>query len=377
MKRIVVATGALKHSLSVLEALNAVKQGIREAGGAWDVIGVPIADGGNGTLEAFLYHGGERVNTIVHDPLMRKINSQYGLIGDGKIGIIEMALASGLELLTDGERAPLIATTYGTGELMQLALRQGVQQLIVGVGGSATNDGGCGALMALGVKFFDADDQLIDVRPDTMLSIKRIDLNGVGERWKDVDVVVAADVDNPVLGERGASAVFAPQKGATPADITYLERGLNHYFGLLAGVTGHDVRYVAGAGAAGALAGGLMAVLGARIEAGVGLLMRTIGFAEWVQKADYVITSEGRLDQQTLGGKTVLGVAQVAKQYDVPCIVFVGDLSADETFLREYGMSVVMPIMERPLGLNEALEDAERLLIRATRRTLWLLNLIE
>jgi glycerate kinase len=377
MKRIVVATGAFKHSLTVLDALDAVNQGVIDAGGGWDVVSVPMADGGNGTLEAFLSRGGRSIDVVVHDPLMRKINSRYGLIHDGKIGVIEMALASGLELLTEDERAPLTATTYGTGELMRCALEQGVHQLIVGVGGSATNDGGCGALSALGVKFFDANDQLLDVRPDNMLSIKRIDLNSVRERWSKIDLIIGADVDNPVLGERGASVVFAPQKGATDQDIAYLDESLDHYFGLLAEQTGVDVRYVEGAGAAGALAGALMAVLGARIESGVELLMRTIGFAEIIQDADYVITSEGKLDHQTLGGKVVLGVAKIAKQYHIPCIVFVGHLSVDESELRQYGISAVIPIIDRPMRLNEALENAKDLLKKATRRTLWLLTLIE
>lgn len=374
MKRVVVAVGAFKHSLSVLEALTAVQQGLIDSQMGWEVVAVPLADGGNGTLDAFLYHGGERVFVDVHDPLGRIIRSQYGLIEDGKTAIIEMALASGLELLNRDEYAPLQATTYGTGELMQSALKKGVKRLIVGLGGSATTDGGCGALSALGVNFIDDRGRTMTPRPDNLKAIREIDLNQVQERWRDVEVIITADVDNPVLGDRGASATFGPQKGASEADILTLEEGLNHLFGLLATQVGIDVRDVSGAGAAGALAGGLMAVLDARIKSGVDLLMKMIQFDALVENADYVITSEGKIDEQTLGGKLILGVAQVAQRHSVPCIAFVGNLSIDEMILRDLGISAVIPIVDRPMTLDEALRDGGNLLRQAVRRISWLLH---
>jgi glycerate kinase len=375
MKRIIIAAGAFKHSLSVLEALETIRQGLDDSGFVYDIVDMPLADGGNGTLDAFLYHGGQRIQVDVHDPLGRKINSEYGLIDDGQTAVIEMALASGLELLTDEERAPLQATTYGTGELLKSALDHPVKRVIVGLGGSATNDGGCGALSALGVTFFDDNDQILVPRPDNLTAIRRIDVQDVKQRWHDVEVVLAVDVDNPVLGERGASAVFAPQKGASQADIQQLETGLDHYFGLLAEQVGKDVRDLAGAGAAGALAGGLMAVLDAKIMSGVELLMQTVRFEEIIQQADYIITSEGKIDQQTLGGKIILGVAETAKRYGVPCLAFVGNLSIDEQILREKGLSVVIPIIDRPMTLDDALVDAKKLLKQSVRRVSWLINL--
>ncbi|TVR22338.1 MAG: glycerate kinase [Anaerolineaceae bacterium] len=375
MKKIIVAPGAFKHSISVLQAVSAITDGLRSAGISAELQALPIADGGNGTLDAFLVHGGERISRSARDPLGRMVTADYGLIDDGKTAIVEMAQASGLELIANESLRPMAANTFGTGQLMKDALSRGVSRLIVGMGGSATVDGALGALTALGVRFLDEQGQVVEPLPRHLPRIARVDVGDLDERWRSVEVIVAADVDNPAIGQRGAAAIFAPQKGASPSDVVELEAGLSHFFGLIAEQVGVDVREVAGAGAAGALSGGLMALLGARILSGIDLLLDHAGFESQLHNADLVITSEGRVDSQTLGGKGPLGVARIAHQRGVPSVMFVGGLGIDEALLRDHGVRAVMPIVDAPLSLDEALANGATLLERAARRLGWLLQI--
>jgi glycerate kinase len=374
--KIIIAPGAFKHSLTARAAAEAIRRGLERAELGAELVTLPMADGGNGTLDAFLAGGGRRIQEVVLDPLQRPTVSAYGMLADGETAIIEMALASGLEMLRPGELNPLVTTTYGTGTLMQAALNAGAKRIIVGMGGSATIDGGAGCLQALGVRLLDAYGQDIPLGGGGLNSIYTVDASQLDPRWKSVDVIIAADVDNPTVGERGAAAVFGPQKGAGPHEIRLLEGGLRHFFTRVRDQLGVDVLETPGGGAAGALAAGLMAFLGGHIESGVDLVLDYNGFDAQVQDADWVITGEGKMDTQTLGGKGPLGVARRAKAAGVPTLALVGSLNADDAPLHEAGFQAVFPIVPCPMSLDEALRRAPELLERAATRVGWVLNAV-
>ena len=355
--KIVIATGALKHSLSTTAAAEAVARGLRRSGLAANLVLLPIADGGNGTLDAFLTGGGQRIAHTVRDPFGRPVVSAFGVQGDA--ALIEMALASGLELLTADELDPLRASTYGTGELLQAALHTGARRLIVGMGGSATVDGGAGCLQALGVRLLDAANHDVPPGGGNLHLIRRIDAGGLDPRWREIELIIASDVDNPTLGSAGAAAVFAPQKGASPAQVEVLEANLSHFFTLIAEQIGVDVRAARGGGAAGALSAGLMAFLGGRIESGVDLIADLLPIDQHFVDADLVITSEGRMDTQTIHGKGPIGIARRAQRYGVPTVALVGGLEIDDALLHEAGIWAALPITTAPMPLETALSDAE------------------
>lgn len=371
--KIIIAAGALKHSLSAASAAQAIARGLRRSGLDAGLVLLPIGDGGNGTLDAFLTGGGERISVMVADPLGRPLEAAFGL-RDGT-AVVEMALASGLELLATDELDPLRTSTFGTGQLMQAALDAGAQRVIVGMGGSATVDGGAGCLAALGVRLLDADGSDVPPGGGSLHLIRQIDASGLDPRWRDVEVIIASDVDNPTLGEQGAAAVFAPQKGATPAQVEALESSLHHFFTLVADQTGADVRAAQGGGAAGALSAGLMAFLGGRIESGIDLILDLCGFDEYLQDTALVITSEGRMDAQTIHGKGPFGVARRALARGVPTVALVGGLDADDALLHEAGLWAALPILNEPLSLDVALARAETLVEQAALRLGYLLQL--
>lgn len=371
---ILIATGAFKHSMTAQRAAEAVAGGLRASGLSAHMNLLPIADGGNGTLDAFLATGGERIVTNVEDPLGRAIPAAYGLLPDGATAVIEMALASGLELLHDDERDPFVASTYGTGQLMAAALAHGARRFIIGMGGSATVDGGVGCLMALGLQLVDADGLPIVRGAAGLAQIAEVDHTTLDPRWKDCEIIIASDVQNPALGSEGAAAVFGIQKGAAPQDLAILDAHLTQFFDHLVAADFPDVRAVAGSGAAGALAGGLLAVLGGRIQSGVELLLETNGFQEHLKTADVVITGEGRMDAQTIYGKGPIGVARMAANAGKPVIAFVGGLDVADILLHEQGITAAFPIVDRPMALGEAIARAEELLERAALRLGWLIK---
>lgn len=373
--KIIIAPGAFKHSLSADAAARAIALGVRRSGLGAELVTLPIADGGNGTLAAFLAAGhGKRFSATVDDPLGRPVLAEFGLLDDGT-AVIEMALASGLELLKPGELNPLATSTYGTGQLMQAALDAGAKRMIVGMGGSATVDGGAGCLQALGVALMDAYGVNVPRGGGYLHSIFIIDPQGLDPRWKQIEVLVASDVDNPVLGERGAAAVFGPQKGATPQQVAILEENLRHFFTLLRDQLGVDVLAVPGGGAAGALAGGLVAFLNARVESGIDLILRYSGFVEHLRTADLVITGEGRMDEQTIGGKGPIGVARLAREHGVPTVALVGGLNIDDARLHEAGIHAALPILSRPMPLEDALANAAELVEQTALRLGYLLQI--
>jgi glycerate 2-kinase len=365
---ILIATGAFKHSLSATQAAEAIQGGLAEALPDANLTLLPIADGGNSTLESWLVQGGTGYKIPVNDPLMRPIEAEYGILPDGKTAIIEMALASGLELLSSKELNPLKATTFGTGQLLLDALEKDARRFIIGMGGSATVDGGSGALRALGVRFLDKSAKEISHGGGNLTKIVKIDASGLDPRWQNCEIIIASDVENPLLGEIGAAAVFGHQKGASPKNIKKLEANLSHFAELIAKQHGRDIRKIKGTGAAGGLSAGLMAFLGGRIESGIDLLLKYNQFERQLENADLVITGEGQMDEQTVFGKGPLGVAGLAKKHNVPTIALVGGLNVHDRILHEAGIQAVFSIVDKPMSLDDALKNAEKLLERAALR---------
>lgn len=373
--KILIAPGAFKHSLSAQAAATAIATGLREALPTAELVQLPIADGGNGTLDAWLANGGTRHNVMVHDPLMREIEAGFGLLPDGETAVIEMALASGIELLSESERNPLKATTYGTGELLNAALEAGARRFIIGMGGSATVDGGSGALRALGIKLLDAAGSPVPQGGGSLAEIAEIDTSALDSRWQGCEIIIASDVENPTLGEQGAAAVFGPQKGASSEDVQALEHNLQHFFTLIAKQHGADMRAITGGGAAGALSAGLMAFLGGRIESGIDLLLAYNGFEAQLADTDVVVTGEGQMDGQTIGGKGPIGVARLAREHGVPTIALVGGLNIHDRLLHEHGLQAAFSIVDQPMSLDDALANAADLLERSALRLGYVLAL--
>jgi glycerate kinase len=373
--KIVIAPGAFKHSLSARAAADSIAHGLQRSGLGAELVRLPIADGGNGTLDALLASGGQRIEEMTLDPLGRSFVAAFGLLADGITAVVEMALASGLECLRPDEFDALHTSTYGTGVLMQAALNTGAKRVIVGLGGSATTDGGAGCLQALGVSLQNATGDELPGGGAALARLQRVDFSGLDPRWQQVEVVLAADVENPAIGPQGAAAVFGPQKGASPEDVILLDRALNHYFGVIAAQTGVDVRAVPGGGAAGALAAGLMTCLNTRLQSGADLILDHNGFDTAVRGASLVITGEGRMDSQTISGKGPIGAARRAKQWGVPTVALVGSLQVDDIQLHDAGIQAVLPIISAPMSLADAIASATELLEAAALRLGYLLQI--
>ncbi len=373
--KILVAAGAFKQSLTAAAACAAIEAGLSQSGLHADIERLPIADGGNGTLDAFLAAGGERITLDVRDPLGRAIRADYGMIDGGETAVIEMALASGMELLTAAELNPMLASTYGSGQLLADALGRGARRIIIGMGGSATVDGGMGCLQALGLSIRDGRGREIPPGGGSLAAIERFDASGMDPRWAEVKVIIASDVENPALGEKGAARIFAPQKGADAAMVAALEANLSHCFTAIAKQFGRDLRAAKGGGAAGAFAAGLMAFLQCEMVAGIELVLARNQFREKLPGSALVITGEGQMDAQTLDGKGPLGVAKLAAEYGVPTIALVGGLNIDDRRLHEAGLQAAFSIVDKPMPLAQALDNAELLLQRAARRLGYVLRL--
>jgi glycerate kinase len=371
--RIVIAPNAFKGSLSALEAASAIGEGIRIAAPDADLVLVPIADGGDGTVDALVAatHG-ERHTVRVRGPLGDAVDAEYGLIDEGSTAVIEMAKAAGLALLPKGKRDPRITTTYGVGELLQYAYDAGARHFIVGIGGSATNDGGAGMAQALGYHLL--DDKGLELPPGglALQRLARIHVGGVHANWKEAEVEVACDVTNPLTGLRGASAVYGPQKGATPEMVAELDAALHHFAEVIRRDLGEDVEPLPGAGAAGGLGAGLVAFTGARLAPGAEMVMEALNLDERLTGAQLVVTGEGRLDSQTARfGKGPAAVARRAKDAGIP-VVAIGGSVADETELRLLFDGLEATVVE-PGSLEDAIAQARPLLVRAATRLMWLL----
>lgn len=361
--KIVIAPDSFKGSLSALEVAKSIQRGIKNVDESVETVIVPMADGGEGTVQSLIdASGGEIVEQTVHDPLFRKINSFYGIMGDKVTAVIEMAAASGLPLLKPEERNPLKTTTYGTGELIKDALKRGCRKFIIGLGGSATNDGGCGMAQALGAKFLDKNENEVGFGGGELHKIKIIDITGMDPRLKNAVFMAACDVDNPLCGENGASAVFAPQKGASREDVFALDNGLKHFAKIIKYQLFADIINVPGAGAAGGFGAGAMIFLKARLERGIEIVARETRLAEKMEGAHLVITGEGKIDSQTAFGKTPYGVAQIAKEKNIPVIAIAGSLSDGYQTLFEKGFDEIFSITGESVSLQEAMGNAALLL---------------
>lgn len=366
---IVIAPDSYKGSVSALGVANAIEQGVLKVFPEAKVQKLPIADGGEGTVEALVATtGGQMMEEEVLGPLGTPIKSYWGILGDGETAIIEMAAASGLPLVPKEKRDPRVTTTYGTGQLVEAALKKGLHKIIIGIGGSATNDGGVGMVQALGVKFLDASGKPLPQGGAALAKLAKIDLSGLDKRLAEADLMVACDVDNPLCGPRGASAVFGPQKGATPEMIAELDKALGNYAQLAAKVTGKNIAECSGAGAAGGLGAGLLFFTNAKLRPGVEIVLEAADFAAMVEDADLVITGEGRTDFQTAFGKAPVGVAKMAKQRQVPVVCLAGGLGQGADDVLKQGIDGLMSTVPQPMTLDECMENGAALIEEAATR---------
>ena len=373
--KILVAPNALKGSVSAMDAAKRIGLGLERSGLKAVLDLMPIADGGDDTMDVLVAAGGEAREAEVLDPLGRKIVAQFGLLGDGGTAIVEMARASGLKLMKPAERNPLVTTTYGTGQLIRAAIEAGARTVIIGIGGSATNDGGIGCALALGLRIEDEAGRAVPGEGGALHHVRRIDTSGMMPELNQVTVLVACDVDNPLLGPRGASTIFGPQKGATPEDVQTLEVNLAHFYGLVSDTLGIDVRERPGAGAAGGLGAGLMTFLGAQPKSGIDLVLEYLDLPGRLASVDLVITAEGSMDLQTLGGKGPMGLAKRCLEYGVPTIALVGSLGEGEQELLNAGMRAIFPIVPGPMTLEEAMSKGGEFLEGTAARIGRLLSL--
>ncbi|MDE1190470.1 MAG: glycerate kinase [Pantoea sp.] len=357
--KIVIAPDSYKESLSALEVASAIEAGFRDIFPEADYVKIPVADGGEGTVEAMVAATqGSIVRLTVTGPLGEPVDAFYGLSSDTRTAFIEMAAASGLELVPASRRDPLITTSFGTGELIKNALDRGVGHIIIGIGGSATNDGGSGMMQALGARLLDNQGHEIAYGGGALPQLARIEIDRLDARIRQCRFEVACDVTNPLTGEKGASAIFGPQKGATPELVEQLDQALAHYADIIHRDLDIDVLHIAGGGAAGGMGAALHAFCQAELRRGIEIVTEALGLAEQVQDADLVITGEGRIDSQTINGKVPIGVAQVAKQFNKPVIGIAGSLTADVGVVHEHGLDAVFSVLFGICTLEEALANA-------------------
>ncbi|WP_275553350.1 glycerate kinase [Mixta sp. Marseille-Q2659] len=368
--KIVIAPDSYKESLSALQVASEIENGFRAIFPDAEYVKLPVADGGEGTVEAMVAATqGKIVRLRVTGPLGEPVEAFYGLSGDESCAFIEMAAASGLELVPPSQRDPLITTSWGTGELIGNALDRGVQHFIIGIGGSATNDGGAGMVQALGARLLDAQGEQIGYGGGALASLTRIDISQLDPRLRQCRFEVACDVTNPLTGNEGASAVFGPQKGATPALVTQLDNALAHYATIIQRDLDIDVLHIPGGGAAGGMGAALHAFCQAELRRGIEIVTEALGLDELVKDATLVITGEGRIDSQTIHGKVPIGVANVARRYNKPVIGIAGSLTADVGVVHQHGIDAVYSVLYSICTLEEALDNAAQN-VRMTARNI-------
>ena len=357
--KIVIAPDSYKESLSATEVARAIEKGFREIFPDAEYVSVPVADGGEGTVEAMIAAtNGTMQHAVVTGPLGESVNACWGISGDGVTAFIEMAAASGLALVPPAQRNPLVTTSRGTGELILAALDKGARNIIIGIGGSATNDGGAGMVQALGAKLLTKDNQQIAAGGRALESLARIDVSELDQRLAGCRIDVACDVTNPLTGPQGATAVFGPQKGATAEMIPCLDSALAHFADIIHRDLELDVLHLEGGGAAGGMGAGLYAFCGAKLRPGIEIVTDALHLADIVADADLVITGEGRIDSQTVHGKVPVGVARVAKRYNLPVIGIAGSLTADVGVVHQHGLDAVFSVIYSVCTLEQALENA-------------------
>lgn len=362
--KILIASDSFKDALSAIEVCKAIEKGIKLADSSMKTVLFPLGDGGEGTSEILTFHAnGEWVSTTVHDPLFRKIEANYGISGDGQTAFIEMAQAAGLQLLKTEERNPFKTSTYGVGEMILDAVKRGVQKIVLGIGGSATNDAGIGMAQALGYKFIDYSSFTIDQPTGENLSkIQKIDDKNLKITLSPDDpiITVLCDVDNPLHGPKGAARVYASQKGADEATVKVLDDGLRHFAKILEQHFEQDFSNIPGAGAAGGLGAGAMAFLNAELKPGIKTVLELTDFQKTLHDIDLIITGEGKIDSQTLHGKLISGL--VKKSNGIPVIALCGTLLASPEEIEQIGLQAAFSILNRPMKLEEALPETANLL---------------
>ena len=356
--KFVLAPDSFKESMTSMEACLAMEKGIKKVFKDAECIKVPMADGGEGTVDALVNATeGKFIEIEVTNPLGKKIKANYGILGDGKTAVIEMAKASGIELIDRSERNPYVTTTYGTGEIIKDAVNKGIKHILIGIGGSATNDAGAGMLKALGVKLLDDNKEEIAFGGVQLEKIEYIDKCKLDEFLKDVTIEVACDVTNPLVGENGASYIFGPQKGATPEMVKVLDNNLRHFALKVKESFGIDIAHVPGSGAAGGLGGALLGFLNAELRSGIELVIKYTNLEEKIKTSDYVFTGEGSIDGQTIFGKTPVGVSKLGKKYDIPVVAFAGKVDPESSNLYSEGMKSIFSIMRGVETLDDALKN--------------------
>ncbi|ENM5759252.1 glycerate kinase [Vibrio mimicus] len=358
--KVVIAPDSFKESLTAKQVCDAIQAGLARVWNDAKFVAIPVADGGEGTVQSLVdATQGRIVEVKVMGPQGKRVEAFYGMLGDNQTAVIEMAAASGLHHVPIAQRDPKLTTSFGTGELIHHALDQGVTKLIIGLGGSATNDGGVGMLAALGARFTNADGEPIQLTGGGLRELANIDLSDFDPRLQHCDLLVACDVNNPLCGDKGASAVFGPQKGATPDDVRLLDGALQQFGLLTEKVTGKAVLQSAGAGAAGGMGAALLAYTHATLRPGIEIVLDTVQLAHQVSDADLVITGEGRIDSQTVHGKTPMGVAKVAKRFDVPVIALSGCTGENYQAVYQCGIDAVFAAVPRAMTLEDALKESD------------------
>lgn len=357
--KIIIAPDSYKESLTAMEVATAIEAGFRQVMPTAEYIKLPMADGGEGTVQSLVdASNGTIIEHQVTGPLGEQVPAFFGLMGDDKTAVIEMAAASGLHLVSPNLRNPMLTTSYGTGELILAALDHGVDHIIVGIGGSATNDGGIGMAQALGVQLLDNKGQALGFGGQALAQLASIDITTVDPRLAHIKLEVACDVDNPLCGKKGASHIFGPQKGATPAMVAELDQHLAHYAAIIKRDLAIDVKDMAGAGAAGGMGAALLGLFNAQLRSGIEIVIDAVHLGDIIKDADLVITGEGRIDSQTIHGKTPIGVARTAKKYHKPVIGIAGCLSQDCGVVYDHGIDAVFSVVPAAMSLEHAFNNA-------------------
>ncbi|MFH1032433.1 MAG: glycerate kinase [Chloroflexota bacterium] len=364
--KIVIAPQGFKGNLTALQVAQAIESGVKRVARRATTVIKPMADGGEGTVQALIDATGGTVKVSeVTDPLGGRVSARWGIMGDKVTAVIEMAAASGLPLIPPEKRNPSLTTTYGTGELIMAALDNGCRKLIIGIGGSATNDGGAGMAQALGVRLLDAKGASLPFGGAALTKLEQIDIKKLDRRLAKCDVLLACDVDNPLCGSCGASAVYGPQKGATTEMVAQLDAALSHYADVIQKDLSIDVRDIAGAGAAGGLGMGLMVFLKAKLVPGIDVVIEATGLSRDLEDADLVFTAEGRIDSQTACGKVPVGVARRAKDFGLPVVALAGEVADDYRAVYREGIDAVFSIAPGPINLSQSMAEAEKLVANA------------
>ncbi len=364
--KIVIASDSYKGSNTSMKVAEAIERGLKKVTADLDVVKIPVADGGEGLVQALVPDEKRWVYRTVTGPMGQPVNAFYGLLDDS-VAVLEMASASGLPLV-EGNKDPRLATTFGTGELIRDAVERGCTTLYIGIGGSATNDGGTGMARALGARFLDSGGEEIEAAGGNLDRIETVDLSGMLPGLKNVTIEVACDVDNPLCGEQGASAVYGPQKGATPEMVKLLDNNLAHLADVMTKTCGRELSEIPGAGAAGGLGFGLMAFCGAQLKSGIDLVLDSLQFDRALEGASLVITGEGKIDGQSVRGKVPVGIAARAKKKGLPVLAICGDIGPGVEVLYDYGIDSIMSTVNRAMPLDEAMNRSAELLEEGAER---------